>query len=130
MADIKFLNMSAPNAGSKDVFLGDVFEGLSFSRSHYRPTNPVRTQNGTLITQSTYANKKNLSLSGGVFVSTLPDYLKVIYEANETVTVIIYDYVEGVISTESTYSMKIISFEDSKDFVNSIRNWSVELQQI
>lgn len=130
MADIKFLNLNAPNAGSKDVFLGDVFEGLSFSRSHYRPTNPIRTQNGTLVTQSTYSNKKNLSLSGGVFVSTLPDYLKAIYEANETVTVIIYDYVEGVIATESTYSMKIISFEDSKDFVNSVRNWSVELQQI
>lgn len=124
------MNLNAPLAGSKDVFLGDVFEGLSFSRAHYRPTNPVRTQDGTLITQSTYTNKKNISLSGGVFVSTLPVYLKAIYEANETVTVIIYDYVEGIIATESTYSMKIISFEDSKDFINSIRNWSVELQQI
>lgn len=124
------MNLNAPIAGSKDVFLGDVFEGLSFGRTHYRPTSPVRTQNGTLITQSTYANKKNLSLSGGAYTSTLPDYLKAVYELNETVTVIIYDYVEGVIATENTYSMKIISFEDSKDFVNSTRSWSVELQQI
>ena len=130
MADVKFINVTAPIAGSKDIYLADVFEGLTLSRSHYRPTNPVRLGDGTLIMQSTYANKKDISLSGGVFVSTLPTYFESVFEANETLTVTPYDYVEGVLTAEAVLIMKAIAFEDSKDFVNSTRAWTVQLMEI
>lgn len=130
MADIKFLKFVATIAGTKEILIQDVPEGISFDRNHIRPISARRTQNGDLISQTIGYNKKNFTISGGQYDFTLIDYFKTIYENNETITFTIYDYVNYVLTEEVVYSMKMVSFEDSKDFSGTTREWSITLAEI
>lgn len=130
MADIKFLKFVTTIAGTKEILIQDVPEGITFDRNHVRPISSRRTQNGDLISQTIGYNKKNFTISGGQYDSVLIEYFKTIYENNETITFTVYDYVNYVLTNEAVYSMKMISFEDSKDFSGTIRDWSIILAEI
>ncbi|WKZ15428.1 MAG: hypothetical protein QY317_16150 [Candidatus Jettenia caeni] len=131
MADIKYLKFVATIAGTKEILIEDVPEGLQFQRNHIRPVSPRRTQSGTLITQTIVYNKKSISVSGGVYKKDIVDYFKTAYENNETVTFTIYDYDSNYqLINEAVHSVKIMRFEDSKDFNESTRSWSVEFEEI
>lgn len=131
MANVKFLKFVSAIAGTKELLFDDVPEGLSFSRNHLRPVSQRRTQNGSLISQNINYNKKIFSINGGIFVSDLASYFKTIFENNETITFTIYDYnASYVLINEAVHNVKMLNFEDSKDFSGSTRNFSFELQEI
>lgn len=132
MSDIRFVNFNAPIAGSKDIYFTDAPEEFNISRTHNRPVSAIRTQNGTLITQSVYFNKKSISISASCLTDTLISYFQNIYELNETVTLTIYKRSNShVEQMEETYVTKmIVSLEDSNDFVSATRNFGVQLEEI
>lgn len=131
MAGIKFLKFVTTIAGTKELLFDDVPEGLSFDRTHIRPISERRTQDGTLISQTVGYNKKSFTVNGGVFISALSAYFKTIFENNETITFTIYDYdASYTLVNEAVHTVKMITFEDSKDFNNSSRSWSFVLQEI
>lgn len=131
MSDIRFVRFSAPIAGIKDIYFTDVAEGFSISKSHIRPSNQIRTQDGTLISQSIYFNKKSISISGNCLTNTLISYFQDIFLLNETVTLTIYKRSNNNIEqTESTYLMKMASHEDSNDFISTARNFGIQLEEI
>lgn len=132
MSDIRFVRFSAPITGIKDIYFTDVAEGFSISKNHIRPNNPIRTQNGTLVSQSVYFNKKSISISGNCLTSVLIAYFQSIYEVNETVTLTIYKRSNNNIEqTEATYITKMVpGLNDSNDFATTTRNFGIQLEEI
>ena len=131
MAIIKFINLNATTAGSKDFLIEDTPEGLKLSRNHIRPVSPRRTQNGTLITQTIYYNKKGFTLEGGEYHNALITYLKSLYESGENATLTVYD-IDGnfAVVTEYTATVKMTKLEDGKDFVDNTRSWTAEFEEV
>lgn len=131
MSDIKFLKFEAVNAGTKEVLIQNVPEGLSLQRNHIRPVYQRRTQAGDLVAQSVYYHKKNFAMNGGVFDRVLSDYFKILYETRENAVITVYDYDDSFsLIVEYTATVKLTRFQDLTDFVDSNRSWNVEFEEI
>ena len=132
MADIRLVKFSAPIAGDKDINFADVAEGFSIGRVGNRPTSPIRTQNGTLINQVVFFDKKSISISATCLTTTLIAYFQSIWAINETVTLTTYKHTNNETEqTDKVYVTKMVApFEDSNDFISATRTFGVKLEEI
>ena len=130
MSDTQLVEFTAANAGTKIIRLEDVPEGLQIRRSHLRPISPRRTQDGTLITQTVWYNKKAFSRSIGSWTDDLITYFQALYESNEAATVTVYDYTDLVFRVEYVLQVRITGLDDAKECIGGSRNWSVEFEEV
>lgn len=124
MAVIKQLEIIPDSGplGTKIVNFGDAPRGLSFSRDHIRPVHPRRTQDGTLVTQTLNYNKKQITISGVLWIITLHTYLQSLYESGIGATLKVwYEDSSYVETTEFNASVQFLNYKDDVDQNNNSR---------
>ncbi len=128
--ETRLIEFEAAGAGKKTIVVKDVPEGLQLKRNHLRPISARRTQNGTLIPQTVWYNKKAFSLNVGSLADDVLLYFVALFESNEVVTFTVFDYTDLVFRVEYMLQVRITKLDDAKDCVGASRGWSMELEQV
>ncbi len=118
--------------GNKTIEFKDAPGGISFSREHLNPVNARRTQDGTLITQTSRYNKKVINLTFGFFDITTKTYFEALYESGLRLTLKVWaeNPTTFVEETEFSEIVQILTFGDDVDQGSNVRTINMTLAEV